>query len=124
MYTSTNMNPSNGHIPQNYYLTGDDGVVPSPSGTNETVHSDAWMMKNDHMNDIIDGGVMGYHTGYGTTPMDPNAFTYAYYSQGSADEYQPLGNGNDGNYNIKNSLCKLLGPSFSQLFLGDIKSKS
>lgn len=106
VYSSTN-GPSNGHIPQNYYLTGDDGGDPSPSGSNETAQSDLWMMNGDGMNpnDVA----MSYHPAYGTTThnqIDPNAYSYSYYAH---DEYQPLSDeALNMDMNIKNSICKLI----------------
>lgn len=99
MYSSATLNP-NGHIPQNYYLTGDD-TIPTPSMVNDTTNGESWMMKPDGYGDMITDNGLGYHSGYGTTQMDPNGFTYSYYPH---DEYQPL---NNDNYNIsvKNTLC-------------------
>jgi len=86
MYTN---GPSNGHIPQNYYLTGEGGD-PSPSGSNDTAHSDLWMMKSDMLPDGGNETAMSYHSAYGSTQMQmdqnyPPAL-YSYYHE----DYQPL----------------------------------
>ena len=98
MYSSTNLNP-NGHIPQNYYLTGDESL-PNQSANNDTNHSEVWMMKSDGMGDMMTDGGLGYQSGYETSHMDHNGFTYYY----PHDEYQPLSNDNYS-MNVKNSLC-------------------
>ncbi|RWS14198.1 hypothetical protein B4U79_12939 [Dinothrombium tinctorium] len=98
MYTSNGS--TNGHIPQNYYLTG-DGAEPSPNGSNETAQSDVWMMKADGMSD----NALPYHPTYGSahSPIDPNVYPYSYYPH---EEYQPLSE-ETYNMNMKNALCKL-----------------
>lgn len=120
LYASTAQ--SNGHIPQNYYLTDDGGVMigpndASPSGSNETAHSDLWMLKNEAG---VVGGELGaempvsYHSLYGTNaghgqmvegsgshiyPM--SGYTY-HYATTTHDDY-PMG---EEAINLKNSLCK------------------
>ena len=56
---------SNGHLPQNYYLTGDHDQLndPSPAGSNDTAQSDLWMMKTEDGQEIP----VSYHALYGQT---------------------------------------------------------
>ncbi len=103
MYSSTN-GSLNGHISQNYYLTGEGGD-PSPSGSTETGQSELWtMIKSDMMHENPNDNPMSYHSGYGSThmQMDPNGYlgTYAYYPH---EGYQPL-NEDTLNMNRKNNM--------------------
>lgn len=105
IYSSTN-GSINGHVPQNYYLTGEGGD-PSPSGSTETGQSELWtMIKSDMMHDNPNDNAMSYHSGYGSThmQMDPNGYmgTYAYYPH---EGYQPL-NEDTLNMNRKNNMRK------------------
>jgi echinoid protein len=103
LYSSTN-GSLNGHISQNYYLTGEGGD-PSPSGSTETGQSELWtMIKSDMMHENPNDNPMSYHSGYGSThmQMDPNGYlgTYAYYPH---EGYQPL-NEDTLNMNRKNNM--------------------
>lgn len=96
----------NGHVPQNYYLTGEGGD-PSPSGSNETAQSDLWMMKSEM---ITDAEGIPYHPTYATAnmQMDPNCYTlgnpYSYYPH---EDYHQLSAVDDTiNMNMKNTMCK------------------
>jgi len=88
-----------GHIPQNYYLTG-EGNDPSPGASSETGGQiELWnMIKNDMMNENPNDNGIPYHSTYGTTPMqmDSNGYlgSYGYYPH---EGYQPL---NDDNLNM------------------------
>lgn len=104
MYSPAN-DPLNGHMPQNYYLTGEMND-PSPGGSTETGQTELWnMIKSDMMNDAPENG-LSYHSGYGSPhmQMDPNGYigSYGYYQQ---DSYQPLGDDNL-NMNHKNNMRK------------------
>lgn len=95
----------NGHIPQNYYLTG-EGNDNSPGASTETGQSELWnMIKSDMMDNHNDNG-LSYNSGYPAPHMaiDPNGYlgSYGYYPQ---EGYQPLSE-ETLNLNHKNNMRK------------------
>lgn len=112
----------NGHLPHNYYLTGDMND-PSPSCSNDTAQSDMWMLKSDAlqegcggsvgMNEVVGG--MGYsshhaaqqqqHFDQSSGQLDPSLYSYSYFPP-SQDEYPSQDV--ETSLNLKNSMCKLL----------------
>ena len=116
---------SNGHIAQNYYLTGDHDQLndPSPSGSNEPAQSDLWMMKTEDGQEIpvsyhslygqttSNGGVIhdvsqtgGYHASYAYTASAYNTHNDDPSSYPMTHEEQAI--------NLKNSLCEYQRPCF------------
>ena len=106
----SSLGPMNGHIPQNYYLTGDGNSDPSPNGSNETGQTEFWnSMKSNMLHDNLNMNEadMNYNGGYNphlinNQLIDPNGYmsSYSYYpTQG----YQPL---DEDTLNRKNNLSK------------------
>lgn len=110
---------SNGHIAQNYYLTGDHDQLndPSPSGSNDTAQSDLWMMKTEDGQEIP----VSYHALYGQTTnggvIHDVAQNGGYHASYSYAGHSPYNTHNDdpSSYpmsheeqaiNLKNSLCE------------------
>lgn len=97
------MGTLNGHIPQNYYLTGDGTSDPSPNGSNET-QTEFWntLKSANMMQDVTDNDIHAYNnykmiaaaaaaTANAQHQMlDPNGYlnAYGYYPQ---QNYQQLG---------------------------------
>ncbi|CAG2104637.1 unnamed protein product [Medioppia subpectinata] len=103
MYSPTG-DSLNGHIPQNYYLTGEDND-PSPGASSDTAQIELWnMIKSDMMSDNPNDNGIPYHPAYGTAQMqmDPNGYlgSYGYYPH---EGYQPL-NDDNMNMNRKNNM--------------------
>lgn len=113
------MGMNGGHLPHNYYLTGDMND-PSPSCSNDTAQSDMWMLKSDAlqegggsvgMNEVTGG--MGYsshhvqqqHFDQSSGQLDPSVYSYSYFPQ---DEYQQQPGDVETTLNLKNSMCKLI----------------
>ena len=106
IYGST-LGPITGHIPQNYYLTGDGNSDPSPNGSNETGQTEFWnSMKSNKLHENLNENEINFNTGYNimnSQLIDPNSYmnSYSYYpTQG----YQPL---DEDNLSRKNNLSKL-----------------
>lgn len=116
------MGINGGHLPHNYYLTGDMND-PSPSCSNDTAQSDMWMLKSDAlqegggsvgMNEVTGG--MGYsshhiqqqqqqHFDQSSGQLDPSVYSYSYFPQ---DEYPTQPGDVETTLNLKNSMCKLI----------------
>lgn len=92
IYGST-MGPMNGHIPQNYYLTGDGNSDPSPNGSNETGQTEFWnTMKSNMLHENMNESEVNYNANYNmmnSQLIDPTGYmnSYSYYPQ---QGYQPL----------------------------------
>lgn len=106
IYGSTMAPPMNGHIPQNYYLTGDGNSDPSPNGSNETGQTEFWnTLKSNMMHEQMNESELNYNTNMNMMNnqlIDPNSYMNAY-SYYSTPGYQPL---NEDTLNRKNNMSK------------------